>query len=65
VPKLSVTVITKNEAADIGPALTSVSWADELIVVDSGSADDTVSIARQFTDRVIVREWPGYAAQKN
>ena len=65
VPKLSVTVITRNEAADIGEALTSVAWADELIVVDSVSTDDTVAIARQHTDRVIVREWPGYVAQKN
>ena len=64
-PKLSVTVITWNEAADIGAALTSVAWADELIVVDSASTDDTAAIARQYTDRVIVREWPGYVAQKN
>jgi glycosyltransferase involved in cell wall biosynthesis len=65
VPKVSVTVITRNEAADVGAALASVSWADELIVVDSQSTDDTVAIARQYTDRVVVREWPGYPAQKN
>jgi glycosyltransferase involved in cell wall biosynthesis len=65
VPKVSVTVITKNEANDIGRALASASWADEIIVVDSGSTDDTVDIARRFTDKVIVREWPGYANQKN
>jgi len=65
VPKLSVTVITFNEAADIGPALESARWADEIVVVDSGSTDDTVGIARRFTNRVIVREWPGYGAQKN
>jgi len=65
VPKLSVTVITKNEAADVGDALASVAWADELIVVDSCSTDETVAIARQHTDRVVVREWPGYIAQKN
>ena len=64
-PKLSVTVITKNEAADVGDALASVAWADELLVVDSCSTDDTVAIARQHTDRVVVREWPGYIAQKN
>ena len=46
-PKVSVTVITRNEAADIGDALASVSWADELIVVDSESTDDTASIARR------------------
>lgn len=64
-PKLSVTVITRNEAANIGDALASVAWADELVVVDSGSCDETVRIARQFTDRVIVRDWAGYVAQKN
>jgi glycosyltransferase involved in cell wall biosynthesis len=65
VPKLSVTVITKNEAAHIGAALQSVAWADELIVVDSGSSDDTTAIARQHKARVTVREWTGYVAQKN
>ena len=64
-PKVSVTVITKNEASDIGEALASVSWADEIIVVDSESTDATAAIARQCTDRVITREWPGYVAQKN
>jgi glycosyltransferase involved in cell wall biosynthesis len=65
VPKLSVTIIAKDEGADIADALQSVAWADELIVVDAGSADDTVAIARRFTSRVVVREWPGFAAQKN
>jgi glycosyltransferase involved in cell wall biosynthesis len=65
VPKLSVTVITKNEATDIGPALRSVAWADEIVVVDSESTDATVAIARGFTSRVVVRPWPGYVAQKN
>ena len=64
-PKLSVTIITKNEAADIGAALASVAWADEIVVVDSDSTDDTVAIARQYTERVVVREWPGYIEQKN
>ncbi len=64
-PKLSVTVITHNEAADIDAALASVSWADEIVVVDSESTDDTVAIARRHTDRVIVRRWPGYIDQKN
>lgn len=64
-PKLSVTVITKNEAEHIGAALQSVAWADEIVVVDSRSTDDTVAIARQYTDRVEIRDWPGYVAQKN
>jgi glycosyltransferase involved in cell wall biosynthesis len=65
VPKLSVTIITKNEAADVGAALESVAWADERIVVDAESTDDTVAIARRYTDRVSVRAWPGYVDQKN
>src|SRR3954462_14511781 len=63
--KLTVTVITRDEAANIAAALQSVSWADEIIVVDSHSTDDTVSIARELSTRVEVREWPGYSAQKN
>ena len=64
-PKVSVTIITKNEAADIAAALESVSWADERIVVDSCSTDDTVTIATRLGARVASREWPGYVAQKN
>jgi glycosyltransferase involved in cell wall biosynthesis len=62
---VTATVITFNEAANIQAALESLSWADEIIVVDSESTDDTVTIARRFTDKVIVRPWPGYVAQKN
>jgi len=65
VPKVSVTIITKNEAADIAAALDSVAWADERIVVDSRSTDETVAIAGRHGARVVSREWPGYAAQKN
>ena len=64
-PKLSVTIITKNEAADIGDALASVAWADEIVVVDSESTDETAAIARARQARVVVREWPGYVDQKN
>lgn len=62
---VSVCIITYNEAGNIAACLDSVSWADEIIVVDSHSTDDTVQIARRHTDRVIVRDWPGHVAQKN
>jgi glycosyltransferase involved in cell wall biosynthesis len=65
VPALSVTIIAFNEEAHLAGALRSVAWADEIVVVDSGSTDGTVEIARQLATRVEVREWPGYAAQKN
>jgi glycosyltransferase involved in cell wall biosynthesis len=65
VQKVTVTVITRNEASNIAAALESVRWADEIVVVDSESSDDTVAIARQFTDRVFIRPFPGYVAQKN
>ena len=63
--KITATVITLNEEHNIAAALESLSWADEIIVVDSLSSDRTVEIARTFTDRVYSREWPGYSAQKN
>jgi glycosyltransferase involved in cell wall biosynthesis len=66
VPKLTVTVIAKNEAANLARALSSVAWADEIIVVvDAESTDETAGIAGQFTSRVILRPWPGYVGQKN
>jgi glycosyltransferase involved in cell wall biosynthesis len=63
--KITATVITLNEERNIADALGSLSWADEIIVVDSESTDRTVEIARGFTDRVFVHPWPGYSAQKN
>jgi glycosyltransferase involved in cell wall biosynthesis len=65
VPPLSVTIITRNEADNLPAALDSVSWADEVLVVDCGSTDRTVEIARQQGARVLQREWRGYADQKN
>ncbi len=64
-PKLSVTIITRDEAANLAAALESVSWADEIVVVDSESTDATVDIARRYTSKVLVRPWPGYVEQKN
>lgn len=54
-----------NEEERIRACLESVAWADEIIVVDSGSSDKTREIAREFTDRIVVHPWSGYSAQKN
>ncbi len=64
-PTLSVIVITKNESQDISTCLESISWADEIVVLDSGSTDKTVEICRKYTDKVISTNWPGFGPQKN
>jgi len=63
--RISALVITRNEAANIARCLRSVAWADERIVVDSGSTDDTVAIARGLGATVVEHAWEGYSAQKN
>ena len=65
VPKVSATIITLNEADHISDAIDSVSWADEIVVVDSGSTDGTLDIARARGARVSTRAWTGYVDQKN
>jgi glycosyltransferase involved in cell wall biosynthesis len=62
--KISATIITFDEAENMRAACESVSWADEVLVVDSLSADATREIARDCGARVIERAWPGFAAQK-
>lgn len=62
---LSVIIITLNEADRIRPCLESVyGWADEIVVLDSGSTDATVEIVREYTDKVWVTDWPGFGRQK-
>ena len=62
---ISAVVICGNEEANIADCLESVTWCDEIVVVDSMSTDRTPEIARRFTKKVIQRPWPGYIAQKN
>jgi len=61
--RISAAIICFNEEPNIRECLKSVSWCDEIVVVDSGSTDRTVEIAREFTDRVHHRPWPGYVEQ--
>lgn len=64
--RLSVILITKNEAANIEACLRSVAFADEIVVVDSGSTDDTVAIAHRLGAHVhVTSDWPGFGPQKN
>ena len=62
---VSVVIIAKNEADNIAAALESVQWVKDVVVVDSGSSDATIEIAKRYTDRVTTRTWEGYGAQKN
>lgn len=65
-PRLSVIVITRNEVARLRRCLASASFADELVVVDSGSTDGTVELAQALGARVVcTTDWPGFGAQKN
>jgi glycosyltransferase involved in cell wall biosynthesis len=64
-PLLSVAIVTLNEEQNLPRTLSSVTWADEIVVVDSGSTDRTCEIARSYGAKVIHREWPGFALQKN
>lgn len=64
-PTISIAVIAKNEADRIGRLLKNASFADEVVVVDSGSTDGTQALCEKMGARVIFNAWPGYAEQKN
>jgi len=64
-PEISATVVAQNESKNIARAIKSLSVADEVVVVDSGSTDDTARIAQDCGARVIQQAWEGFAAQKN
>ncbi|MEW6388685.1 MAG: glycosyltransferase family 2 protein [Thermodesulfobacteriota bacterium] len=63
--RLSVIVIAFNQEENIVPCLESASFADEIVLVDSGSQDRTLELARAYTDRIFVTEWRGFGATKN
>ena len=65
VPSISAVIITFNETRNIRRCLESVKWADEIVVVDSGSTDDTLKTCEEYGCRVFNHEWEGYARQKN
>jgi glycosyltransferase involved in cell wall biosynthesis len=62
---LSIAIVALNEESNIGRTLASVRWADEIVLVDSGSTDRTREIAQEYGAKVIVEPWRGYTAQKN
>ena len=64
-PPISVTVIAFNEEDHIAHAIQSAQWAEEILVIDSGSTDKTVEIAKNLGARVLINPWPGYGQQKN
>lgn len=64
-PRISACIISYNEEANIAACLESVSWCDEVVVVDSFSKDRTAAIARERGARVVEAAWPGHVAQKN
>ncbi len=64
--RLSVILITRNEVENLAECLETVRWADEIVVVDSGSDDGTQAIARRYTDKLYeTHDWPGFGIQKN
>lgn len=63
--ELTVAIITYNEENDLEKALESVSFAAEIVVVDSFSSDTTVNIARQFTDKIYTRKFDNFSSQRN
>jgi len=64
--KISVIIICKDEAHRIRRCLDSIKWVDEIVIVDSGSTDNTLGIAAEYTDKNFVnQEWPGLGPEKN
>jgi glycosyltransferase involved in cell wall biosynthesis len=63
--RCSVSIITLNEEANLRDCLATLSWADEIVLVDSGSTDRTLEIAREFKAKIFANPWTGMREQKN
>ena len=64
-PSLSAVLIVKNEATSLADCLNTISWTDEIVIVDAGSNDKTLEIARKYTDRIYSEpDWQGYGVQR-
>jgi len=63
--RISVPIVAFNEAANLRRTLASVTWVDEIVVLDSGSTDETLDIAREFSARIFVEPWRGYGPGVN
>jgi len=65
VPSLSAVLIVKNEESTLSECLATVDWADEIVIVDAGSTDATIDVAKNHTDKVFVEpDWQGYGVQR-
>ena len=64
-PRLSVIIITKNESENIADCINSANFADEVVVLDSGSSDNTISVAKKLGAKVLYRPWNSYGQHKN
>jgi glycosyltransferase involved in cell wall biosynthesis len=62
--QVSAIIVCYNEEDNIRACLESVSWCDEIVVIDAHSTDRTLDIVREFTNRIFIRDWPGYREQK-